>query len=65
MAASIACPACDEPIGLSGQPDLGQRLRCTHCGTELEVIATDPVELDWVDFEPDEEAWEEDSNSPD
>jgi hypothetical protein len=27
---------------------VGQEVLCPHCDAELEVIETDPVELDWV-----------------
>jgi lysine biosynthesis protein LysW len=44
----VACPECDEDIILRGSIQWGQQVTCPHCGTELEVINTDPVELDWV-----------------
>jgi hypothetical protein len=27
---------------------MGQEVACPHCDAELEVIETDPVELDWI-----------------
>jgi lysine biosynthesis protein LysW len=41
------CPACNTNVNLGGKPKMGQRLKCNSCGTELEVVWLDPVELDW------------------
>ena len=30
-------------------PDLGHFVTCRECGTRLEVIYLDPIELDWAD----------------
>jgi lysine biosynthesis protein LysW len=38
---------------------MGQRVKCGACGTELEVVWLDPVELDWPYDEDDEEFDEE------
>ncbi len=41
------CPDCDGQLGLSN-PRLGQKLLCPYCDTQLEVIALEPLELDWA-----------------
>ncbi len=60
------CPACDETIKLPVRVNLGQRLTCPHCDTELEVIELDPVELDWAydefDDDLDDDDWDDDDN---
>jgi alpha-aminoadipate/glutamate carrier protein LysW len=41
------CPECDAMIDL--EEDLleeGQTIECPDCGAELEVVSTEPVELD-------------------
>lgn len=56
--ASTYCPDCDEKIILGPHVRLGQKLICSHCGADLEVIGVDPLELDWVDdwsYEDDED----------
>jgi lysine biosynthesis protein LysW len=40
-----ACPDCGQRIALNRTPKLGQRLVCTHCGTELKVVKAQPLEL--------------------
>ena len=39
---------CDEGIVLNPHIRPGERAVCPHCGAHLEVIGTDPPELDWV-----------------
>ena len=63
------CPDCEEPIRLSVQPKVGQRITCRSCGAELEVIETSPLELDWAydgpvddwadDEEEEDEEWDD------
>ncbi len=58
------CPECDEDIRISGTPKLGKVVICPQCGTRLEVVELDPLELDWAFDEP--EDWEdEESDSED
>ena len=46
---SIAyCPDCGQAIQIVGEPDVGVRLHCPSCRTELEIVESHPVELDWV-----------------
>jgi alpha-aminoadipate carrier protein LysW len=60
--ASAYCPDCDAKITLNPNVRVGQKLTCPDCDAELEVIATDPVELDWAydwNWEEEEEEEEE------
>ncbi len=55
-----ACPSCEAPIDV--EPDdieEGQTLDCPECGTELEVVNTNPVELNPIldAEEEEEESW--------
>ena len=57
------CPDCGEKISLKGTIRMGQEVICPHCDAELEVVETDPVELDWAyydEYESDEEEEDED-----
>ena len=52
------CPNCDADISV-GNPREGATIKCPECDVELEIISTDPFEVDFpLDFE--EEEWEED-----
>ncbi|MGA8184447.1 MAG: hypothetical protein WB819_12485 [Terriglobia bacterium] len=51
-----ACPECDAMIDI--EEDLveeGQSIECPECGAELEVVSTDPVELDMLSRGEDDE----------
>jgi hypothetical protein len=52
------CLDCEEPIRLAMPLRVGQRITCDNCGTEMEVVETTPLELDWAFDDPIE--WEED-----
>jgi lysine biosynthesis protein LysW len=57
--ASTQCSECDEEIEIAGRPRLGQKVMCNHCGAQLEVIATDPLEVE-IAQEEDDDLWDED-----
>jgi lysine biosynthesis protein LysW len=59
---SATCPDCGKVIRLRGRVRMGQEVTCPHCDAELEVIETDPVELDWVYDEYDGEDDEDDDD---
>ncbi len=48
------CPECDVDTKFSESPKKGMRVTCASCGAWLEVIATSPIELDWVNEEEDD-----------
>jgi alpha-aminoadipate/glutamate carrier protein LysW len=57
-----ACPECDVAIDIEeDEIEEGQLVDCPECGAELEVVSTNPVQLDLVkdDEEKDdeEESW--------
>lgn len=56
--AVATCPGCDEDIQIAGKARLGQTIICTRCGARLEVIAVNPLELDWA-FDESEDLEEE------
>lgn len=50
------CPACDEDIHLPTRPRMSSILFCPSCEVELQVVSTNPLELDWhIDDEDDDE----------
>ena len=60
--AQVYCPDCDGRITLASDARMGLLVFCPHCDAELEVIGTNPLEVDWADsWEWDEEEEEEES----
>jgi lysine biosynthesis protein LysW len=62
--ATAFCPSCDEEIKFAKTPKIGHTLTCPHCGEDLEVIDTNPIELDWAyddEFEDDYEDYDDDA----
>ena len=53
------CVDCGSRIYLGRKPWVGQPAYCGECGADLEVIKTNPLQLEWtddlVDLEPEEE----------
>ncbi len=52
------CPECDAEVQVDEDMDKGDVVECDDCGTMLEVVGLDPIELD-VATEEEEEDWEE------
>jgi alpha-aminoadipate/glutamate carrier protein LysW len=52
------CPECDADVHVDLDADKGDTLACEECGTELEVVGLDPVELDIIE----EESYDEDED---
>lgn len=50
------CPDCDAVIRLDN-PRAGASITCRGCGTELEIISTDPFEVDFP--LEDDDLWDE------
>ncbi len=57
MIQKAECPQCGYEISVGSQPRIGQQVVCNSCGSELEVVWLDPLELDWpmLDGEDEEE----------
>jgi lysine biosynthesis protein LysW len=56
--AMATCAECDEEIEVSDRARIGQRVVCANCGARLEVVSTNPLELD--PGYDDEEEWDDD-----
>lgn len=60
-----ACPECESELDFDVEDvDEGDIVACDECGTEFEVVATDPLELSKVDeseggYEEDDEKLDE------
>ena len=49
---SVVCPECDNPLDIDvDDVEEGEIIQCDECGTDLEVVSSDPLELAPVDEE--------------
>ncbi len=47
---AVVCPECDNPISVDAdEVEEGDTVQCDECGTELEIVSVDPLELAAVD----------------
>ena len=52
----MLCPECDSALDIdTDDVEEGDSITCDECGTEFEVVATDPLELARADEEIDED----------
>ena len=43
---AVLCPECDSPITVDADEiEEGETIQCEECGTELEVVSADPLEV--------------------
>lgn len=46
------CPECDNPLVIDvDEVDAGEMVTCDECGTELEIVSVEPLEVAPVDAE--------------
>lgn len=58
--AVATCAECDEEMEVSDRARVGQRVVCPNCGARLEVVSSNPLELDPAYDE--EEDWDDDDD---
>jgi alpha-aminoadipate/glutamate carrier protein LysW len=56
------CPECDADVHVDTDADKGDIVSCEECGTDLEVVGLDPVELDIVEEEDLDDDLDEDED---
>jgi len=56
---TTACPECSEDIYVDADSEQGDVVSCDECGTNLEIVGLDPIELD-VHEENDADDFKED-----
>jgi alpha-aminoadipate/glutamate carrier protein LysW len=48
----VVCPECDNPLDIDPDDvEEGEVVQCEECGTDLEVVSNDPLELAPVEEE--------------
>ena len=48
------CPECEADVHVDTDADKGDVVSCEECGTDLEIVGLDPVELDIVEDDEDD-----------
>lgn len=43
---TAVCPECEEKVYVDAESEQGDIVSCEECGSDLEVVGLDPVELD-------------------
>ena len=51
---TTACPECSEDVYVDADSEQGDVVSCDECGTDLEIVGLDPIELDIHDEEDDD-----------
>jgi alpha-aminoadipate/glutamate carrier protein LysW len=47
---AVVCPECDNPIAIDAdEVEEGETVQCDECGTDLEIVSIDPIELAAID----------------
>jgi alpha-aminoadipate carrier protein LysW len=47
---AVVCPECDNPLTIDAdEVEEGETLQCDECGTDLEIISVDPLEIAAID----------------
>ena len=52
---TATCLECDTEITIKNNSKTGDLVKCSKCGTELQIVWLDPVELDWPYYDDDED----------
>ena len=49
---AVVCPECDHPLEIDvDDVEEGDTITCDECGTDLEIVSSDPLELAAIDAE--------------
>jgi len=48
----VVCPECDNPLDIDADDvEEGEVVQCAECGTDLEIVSSDPLEIAPVEEE--------------
>jgi alpha-aminoadipate/glutamate carrier protein LysW len=63
---TAVCPECEEDVYVDADSEQGEVVTCDECGSDLEVVGLDPIELDlYVEKDDTDDYEEEDFDSYD
>ena len=51
---TAVCPECSEEVYVDAECEQGDHVSCDECGSSLEVVGLDPIELDRVEDQDDD-----------
>ena len=47
---AVVCPECDNPLTIDAEEvEQGDTVHCDECGTEIEILSAEPLEIAPVD----------------
>jgi alpha-aminoadipate/glutamate carrier protein LysW len=62
----VVCPECDNPLDIDPDDvEEGEVVQCEECGTDLEIVSSDPLELAPVEDEGYDDEDEDDRRNDD
>ena len=56
----VKCLSCGEMIDVDFEPVRGDFVICDECDSEFEIVSTQPIKIDWIDYGDDEDYDDED-----
>jgi len=56
---TVNCLSCDAEIEIKGKVEIGQLVVCEACDAEFEIISLNPIQIDWLFIDFDDEEGEE------
>jgi alpha-aminoadipate/glutamate carrier protein LysW len=62
---TAVCPECSEKVYVDAESEQGDVVTCDECGSDLEVVGLDPIELDLYEEKGGDDYDEEDYDSYD
>ncbi len=58
---AVVCPECDNPLVIDAdEVEEGEVIQCDECGTDLEIVSADPLEIAPVE----NEGYDDESDDP-
>lgn len=62
----VTCPVCESDIDVDPEEvDEGEIISCPECGSDFEVVNTDPLELSKIEEEEEDEDEDEENEDED
>lgn len=51
---TTTCPECSEEVYVDADSEQGDVISCDECGTDLQIVGLDPIEVDVSDGDDDD-----------